>query len=140
MLRYPAQKIATNCLHGLSGNVMEDTFTIDLDTETIIYKGQTIFAFRVWTNIVGRAVWKYDESTGTLSLLLHAFQMGLMDATKHPIEVIGFQFQKKAFDNKKHFQHSSIIIRLIRISHSSKKPFLTPCCVFFPKNAPPIIF
>jgi len=88
---YPAQKIATNCLHGLSGNVMEDTFTIDLDTETIIYKGQTIFAFRIWTNIAGRAVWKYDESTGTLSLLLHAFQMGLMDATKHPIELKYFQ-------------------------------------------------
>jgi len=70
---------------------MEDSFTVDLDTEAIVYKGQTVFTFRIWNDIVARAVWKFDKSTGTLSLLVRAFQMGLLDASKHPIEVKYFQ-------------------------------------------------
>eukprot|EP00493_Phyllostaurus_siculus_P024048 UN24385 len=70
---------------------MEDSFTVELDKETIVYKGQTVFTFRIWNDIVARAVWKFDKSTGTLSLLVRAFQMGLLDASKHPIEVKYFQ-------------------------------------------------
>jgi len=84
-------KVATNCLHGLSPDVTEEHFVIELDKELIHYKGQTLFAFRIWTNVAGRASWVYDKKAGTLELYYRVFSMGHLDASEFPKKVTYFQ-------------------------------------------------